>query len=98
MPQTFIVKKIELIKILSLFNISDKNILEIISQLDKMHKHINAVTFIDLLQKYGLNYNQIRIILRRIGVSDVDISNMITLLEEEKIKMLYGNIIDIKVE
>jgi len=98
MSQTFIVKKIELIKILSLFNISDKNILEIISQLDKMHKHINAVTFIDLLQKYGLNYNQIRIILRRIGVSDVDISNMITLLEEEKIKMLYGNIIDIKVE
>jgi hypothetical protein len=98
MPDSFAVNKIELKRILTSFQVSDKNIDILLAQLDKMRRHVNAIVFADMLQKVGLRHNDIVNTLRRAGIDDVTISDIFDALEEERIKSTFGRLIELSVD
>ncbi len=98
MGATFTVTKIEFKRLLSSFKVSDKNIDDILAQIDKSYKHINAVSLAEQLQKFGLKQSEITNIFRRIGIDDITISNMFDVLEEQKIKSTFGRLVELSVE
>ena len=98
MSGTFAINKIEFKRILSSFKVSDKNIDLILTQLDRMHRHVNVIMFTGMLQNMGLKHNDIINMLRRAGIDDVTISNIFDVLDEEKIRNTFGKLIELKVE
>lgn len=98
MSGTFAISKIEFKRILSSFKVSDKNIDTILSQLDRMHRHVNVIMFTGMLQNVGLRHNDIINIFRRAGIDDVTISNIFDVLEEERIKNTFGKLVELKIE
>ena len=98
MGATFTVSRIELKRMLTSMGVSEKSIDELVANLNKMHRHANAVTFAGMLQKYALKSDDISNVLRRIGVDDITISNVLNTLDEERIKSTYGRIVDIVLE
>lgn len=98
MGVSFTVNRIELKRMLTSLGASEKNIDDLIANLNKMHRHANAVAFAGMLQKLGLKTEGIGNILRRIGIDDISISNIFNTLDEEKIKNTYGRIVDISIE
>ena len=98
MGGSFSMNKIELKRILSSFKISDKNIEGIIAQLDRMHKHVNVLTFTEMLQGAGLKRDDVINVLRRAGIDDITISNVFDVLEEERIRNTFGKLIELSVD
>ena len=98
MGATFTISRIELKRMLTVLGVSEKSIDELIAELNKMHRHANAVTFTGMLQKLGLKSEDITNVLRRIGVDDISVSNIMNTLDEERIKNAYGRIVDISIE
>ncbi len=96
MGVTFTVSRIELKKILTVMGVSEMNIDSIISQLNKMHRHVNAVVFAGMLQKTGLKTDDVTNILRRIGIDDVSITNIFDAIDEERIKSAYGKMAELR--
>ncbi len=98
MGATFTITKIEFKRLLSGFKVSDKNIDEVLAQIDKSYKHINALFLAEQLQKFGLKQNDITNIFRRVGIDDITISNIFDIIEEQKIKSTFGRLIELYVE
>ena len=98
MPGTFTITKIELKRMLTSYNISDKNIELMVSSMDKTHKHVNAVAFAGMLSRVGLRQKDITNILRRIGIDDISITNIFDTLDEEKIRSAFGKAVEIIVD
>ena len=98
MAGSFAVNRIELKRMLSSFKVSDKNIEALLSQLDKMHRHVNVIMLADMLQKAGIRHSDIINIFRRTGIDDVTISNIFDVLEEERIKNTFGRLIELSVD
>lgn len=98
MAGTFTLNKIELRRILSSFKVSDKNIDFLLTQLDKMHRHANVIIFAEMLQKAGLKQSDAINVLRRAGIDDVTISNVMDAIEEDRIKNTFGRIIELSVD
>ncbi len=82
---TFTVSRIELKRMLSTFKIPEKNIMEIIANIEKAHRHINVITFITLTEKVGLTRKNIEDLLRRLGMNDVVIGNAFDMYDQQKI-------------
>ncbi|MGC9099195.1 MAG: hypothetical protein ACP5HW_01445 [Candidatus Micrarchaeia archaeon] len=97
MGKTFIVNRIELRKNLTLLGISDVNINSLEAELNKRHRHINAVAFAGLLQKIGLRQDEIINLFRRIGIDDVKITEIMNVLDEEKINEAYGRVVELDI-
>jgi hypothetical protein len=70
---------------LSSFKVSEKNIQTLLNSMEKMHRHINVISVISLVESYGLNKDQITQLLRRIGIDDTTIAEAIEMLDEHKI-------------
>ncbi|MGO8791531.1 MAG: hypothetical protein ACLQVL_29650 [Terriglobia bacterium] len=85
-------------RLLSSFRVSDKNIDELVIQIDKSYKHINVLSLAEQLQKLGVKQNDITNIFRRIGIDDITISNIFDVIEEQKIKSTFGRLIELSVE
>lgn len=98
MGATFTVNRIELKRILTLLGISERSIDELIAELNKMHRHANAVTFAGMLQKAGVKEMDMANVFRRIGIDDITISNIFNTLEEDRIKNAYGRVVDLSIE
>lgn len=98
MGATFTISKLEFKKLLSGFKISDKNVDQIVAQIDKSYKHINAIALADQLQKLGMKQNDVANIFRRLGIDDITISNIFDIIEEERIKSTFGRLVEISVE
>jgi hypothetical protein len=95
---TFIISRIELERVLTGLGVSTQKIEGLVSALNKMHRHSNAVAFVGMLQKTGLRQPEIANILRRIGIDDVTVTNIFNSLDEERIKSAFGRIVELKVE
>lgn len=98
MGATFTISKLEFKKLLSGFKISDKNVDQIVAQIDKSYKHINAIALADQLQKFGMKQNDVANVFRRLGIDDITISNIFDIIEEERIKSTFGRLVEISVE
>lgn len=98
MGATYTISKIELKRLLATFKVSEKNTEEVLAQIDKSYKHINAVSLAEQLQKFGLRQNDVANILRRIGIDDITISSLFDVIEEQKIKSTFGRLIELSVE
>ncbi len=97
MSGTFTISKIELKRILANFHVSDKNIEVMLTQLDKMRRHVNVVTFTEMLQNVGLRHNDTVNLLRRAGIDDITISNIFDMIEEEKIRNTFGKLVELRI-
>ncbi len=82
---TFTVSRTEIRHMLSSFKVSEKNIQTLLNSMEKMHRHINVISVISLVESYGLNKDQITQLLRRIGIDDTTIAEAIEMLDEHKI-------------
>jgi hypothetical protein len=98
MGVSFTVTRIELKRMLTVLGVSERSIDEMLSQLNKMHRHVNVVMFAGMLQKIGLKNDNVSNILRRMGIDDVTLVNVLNTLDEERIKSAYGRIVDISLE
>jgi hypothetical protein len=85
-------------RMLTSMGVSDKSVESLLSSLNKMHRHVNAVAFVGMLQKIGLKQREISNMLRRIGIDDVSITEVFNTLDEERIKSAFGRIVELKVE
>ncbi|MFP3215470.1 MAG: hypothetical protein RXR32_02890 [Candidatus Micrarchaeota archaeon] len=97
MGETFIVNRMELRRNLTVLGVSELNIDKLEAELDKRHRHINAVAFAELLQKAGLRREDIINIFRRIGVDDVKITDIMNTFDEEKINEAYGRVVELDI-
>lgn len=98
MPGSFAISKIEFKKILASFKIGEKNVDQIVGQLDKMHSHVNVLMFTDMLLRTGMRQSDVINILRRIGIDDVSVSNVMDAFEEDRIKNTFGKIVELTIE
>jgi copper homeostasis protein CutC len=98
MGATFTVNRIELKRMLTMLGVSERSIDEMTAELNKMHRHANAVVFAGMLQKAGVKEEDIANVLRRIGIDDITITNIFSMLEEERIKSAYGKVVDLSIE
>jgi hypothetical protein len=81
---------------LTLLGVSEKNIASLLSELNKQHRHINAVSFAGLLEEIGLKSDQVVNVLRRIGLDDITINNVMDELDKERIKKEYGRLVELE--
>jgi hypothetical protein len=96
--ETFIISRIDIKKILTKLGISDKSIEELLSSMNKMHRHVNVVSFASMLQKLGLKQQDITNVLRRMGIEDIAITSVLNILDEEKIRGTLGRVVDLDIE
>ncbi len=98
MANTYVVNRIKLERILSAFRVSSKNIDEMLGQVDKTHRHINALAFVSMLHRYGVKPADTANILRRIGLDDVTITDIFNMLDEQIIGETYGRVVELSVD
>ncbi|MDE1762399.1 MAG: hypothetical protein KGH59_04445 [Candidatus Micrarchaeota archaeon] len=98
MGETFVVNRIDLRRMLTMLKVSDKNIDQLEANLNRLHRHVNAVAFAGMLQKLGLKQGDITNIFRRMGVDDVSITNIFNALDEQRINETLGKIVVLSVE
>ena len=98
MGATFTVSRIELKRTLTTLGVSERNIDDLLSELNRAHRHANAVIFAGMLQKAGLKQDDVANVLRRIGIDDITMASIFNVLEEEKIKGAYGRVVDMYLE
>jgi hypothetical protein len=98
LPGSFSVNRIELKKMLTSLGVSDAAVEGVITTLNKMHRHVNVVFFVDMLEKIGLKQYDINNILRRIGIDDASIAEIFNVLDEERIQSTFGKIVKLEVE
>ncbi|MGC8675956.1 MAG: hypothetical protein ACP5T3_00355 [Candidatus Micrarchaeia archaeon] len=96
MGATFTVSRQKLQRMLTLIGVSEKTVQELLGELNKQHRHVNAVSFAGLLEKSGLKTEQVVNVLRRLGIDDVTITNVMNMLDEEKIKKEYGKLVELE--
>ena len=98
MGATFVVNRLELKKMLTMLKVSDKTIDELEANLNRLHRHVNAVSFAGMLQKVGLKQADITNVFRRMGIDDISITEIFNALDEEKINETFGKIVMLTVE
>lgn len=98
MGATFIVNRLELKKMLTMLKVGEKSIDELEANLNRLHRHVNAVSFAGMLQKLGLKQGDVTNIFRRIGIDDVSITEIFNSLDEERISETFGKIVVLSVE
>ncbi|MGC8495980.1 MAG: hypothetical protein ACP5MX_02120 [Candidatus Micrarchaeia archaeon] len=87
----------ELRRILIAMHVDDKNIEALFSSMEKGHRHVNVIAFVSSLEKINLSRDQIANVLRRIGISDVAISNIFEMVDVQKISAEIGKVYNINV-
>ncbi|VVB77334.1 Uncharacterised protein [uncultured archaeon] len=98
MGATFTVSRIALKRMLTAMKLSEKSSDELLANLNKMHRHINAVAFAGMLQRLGMKTEDVTNVLRRLGIDDITISSIFNMLDEERIKSAYGRVVELYLE
>ena len=96
--ETFVISRQELRRLLITFGMSEKNMGSLLSNMEKAHRHVNVITFAGLLEKSGLERDKIANVLRRLGVDDLAIRNILNTMDEQKIVAETGRLFSASVE
>jgi hypothetical protein len=95
---TFTISRNDLRKVLVNMGMSDKNVISLFGVLDKAHKHANAISFVTMLERMGMNREKSTRILRRIGLDDITIEDVMNMVDESKINAEIGRIYEATVD
>jgi hypothetical protein len=94
---TFLISRVELRHLMASFRISEKNIENIVSTMEKAHRHINVITLVSMLQNVGMSGDGIKELLRRVGMDDITISKIMEVVDEHRIIAESGRLFDAEV-
>ncbi|MCL5427723.1 MAG: hypothetical protein M1321_00910 [Candidatus Marsarchaeota archaeon] len=89
---SFLVSKVDLKKMITSLGVNEAGTEEMLAKLDKMHRHVDVVAFIGMLEKLGVHGKDITNVLRRIGIGDTDITQAFNVLDEERIEETFGKV------
>jgi hypothetical protein len=95
MAQNVAVEREEMRRRLRLQGLNESQIQEVSSLFDKKNRHMDIVSFIILLQRYGLARNRITSLLKDFGISDTTIINIFIKADFKIHSATNRNIIDI---
>ncbi|ASI14037.1 hypothetical protein Mia14_0739 [Candidatus Mancarchaeum acidiphilum] len=95
---SYTISKADLRKLLINYKISEDTIARFFGELEKSHRHINALAFVSILEKSGVDLDNIVNILRRLGMDDVRINNILNDEDEQKLAAEPGRIFNASVE
>lgn len=98
MAATFTISRIELKKMLASLGVSDGSIEGMLASMNKVHRHVNAVSFVSMLEKLGIKHKDVNNILRRLGIDDTTITEVFNMLDEQKIQSAFGKVVELKVD
>ncbi|MEM0438014.1 MAG: ATP-binding protein [Candidatus Micrarchaeia archaeon] len=82
--KTFSFERNELRKKLRLFGLNDEKVEEITSTFDKQNRHMDIVDFVIMLERYGIDRNDITGYLKDLGVEDSVIINILSEADYKK--------------
>lgn len=97
MAATFTVSRVEIKRMLASLGIADKRIDELLSGMDKSHRHVNVATLVRMLQNTGIRQRDVANILRRIGIDDISIAKVFDVIDEARINEAFGRVVEINV-
>ena len=97
-PSTLTISRIELKKILATYGVTERSIDEMFSSMERLHRHVNVIQFIGLLEKIGLARNHIVNVFRRMNMNDVLIGEVLNMADESKINAETGRLYKATVE
>ncbi len=95
---SYTISKTDLRKLLINYKISEDTIARFFGELEKSHRHINALAFVSMLEKSGVDQDNIVNILRRLGMNDVRINNILNDEDEQKLAAEPGRIFNASIE
>ncbi len=95
---TFSISRPELRRVLIAYKASETTIQKLLAEMEKAHRHINVVAFVGLLEKAGISRANAANILRRLGMNDVMINDVLNMVDEQKTIAESGRIYDATVE
>ncbi len=96
--ETFTISRQELRRVLIAFGLGEKNIEGLLSSLEKAHRHVNVVAFSAMLEKTGLQREKIVNVLRRVGIDDISIQDILDTADEQKILAESGRIYEVNID
>jgi SOS response regulatory protein OraA/RecX len=88
----------ELRRVLVAFGMNEKNIANLLTSMEKAHRHVNVIAFAGMLEKASLDREKISNVLRRLGIDDLTIRNILNTMDEQKIKAETGRLFTVNVE
>jgi|YelNatPaOPRAMG01_1025707.scaffolds.fasta_scaffold398684_1 hypothetical protein len=91
---TFTISRQELRRILTIYKVDESSMAKLFSDMEKAHRHINAIAFAGMLEKINLKRDAIVNVLRRIGMDDVAINDTIIGMEEQKLLAESGKVFE----
>ncbi|MEM0201625.1 MAG: hypothetical protein QXR73_00400 [Candidatus Micrarchaeaceae archaeon] len=91
---TFSISRQELRRILTIYKVDESSMAKLFSDMEKAHRHINAIAFAGMLEKINLKRDAIVNVLRRLGMDDVTINNTIEGMDEQKLLAESGRIFE----
>lgn len=89
---TFTITRSDLRQVLVGLGAREKDIANLISLLEKAHRHTNVVVFANMLEKMGIKRDKMANVLRRMGMDDVTITRAFRMVDENKISAETGRI------
>jgi hypothetical protein len=95
---TLTINTLELKRILATYGVSEKKIDEIISSMEKEHRHISVIQFIVLLEKAGLPRDIVIRVFRRMDMNDGEIEEALNMADESKINAEVGRLYNATVD
>ncbi len=91
---TFTISRQELRRILTIYKVDESGMVKLFSDMEKAHRHINAIAFAGMLEKINLKRDAIVNVLRRLGMDDVTINSTIDGMDEQKLLAESGRIFE----
>ncbi|MDE1856608.1 MAG: hypothetical protein KGH98_00825 [Candidatus Micrarchaeota archaeon] len=95
---TYTISRIELRRLLTAFGVSEKSISAVLGNMEKVHRHMNVISFAAMLEKGGLRRDKLSNVFRRLGMDDVTIASVINMLDEQRIVAETGRLYKATVE
>lgn len=91
---TFTISRQELRRILTVYKVDETSITKLFSDMEKAHRHVNAIAFAGMLEKINMKRDAISNVLRRLGMDDVNITEIINGMDEQKMLAESGRIFE----
>ncbi len=96
--ETFIISRQDLRKLLLAFGVNEKNLESLLSSMEKTHRHITAVAFASLVEKAGLEREKVINVLRRLGLDDITVRDVLQTADEQRIMSETGRLFEATIE
>lgn len=96
--ETYSINRIELRRLLLSLGTSEKSIAMLLSDMEKMHRHVNIISFVAMLEKINIPQEKMINIFRRFGLDDVTIQNILNAVDEERIMAQTGRLYNVSLK